>query len=120
MSLTANPLQNMTSAHGDISSMKTYQNFNGTVVASTTESYANPANYLVNNATNTAFITNLFANHGLAGSACTAIIFSNGEHEIWLTKDPVPASGLPSGTTRFVKAAFDGNENISSGSLASP
>ncbi len=120
MSLTANPLLNMTSAHGDISSMKTFQNFNGTIVASATESYANPGNYLVNNGTNSAFITNLFANHGLAGTACTAIVFSNGEHEIWVTKDAVPASGLPSGTTRFTKAFFDSNENISSGDMSQP
>lgn len=119
MALTANPLQNKTSANGDISSMKLFQDFNGAGLASTSQTYANPWNYY-SQSSNAATITNTLASQGLSNFGYTALVVSIGNQEIWATRDSVPTSGFPSGVTKFVKIFFSGNENYSSGDLASP
>lgn len=119
MALTANPLKNCTSANGDISSQKSYQNFSGAGLVGTTQSYANPWNYY-SQAANAATITNTLASQGLSNFGYTALVVSTGNQEIWATRQTVPATGAPSGTTWFTKIAFSGNENIASGDMASP
>jgi hypothetical protein len=119
MALTANPLINCTSAHGDISSMKTYQNFSGAGVTGTTQSYAAPWNYM-SVAANGTTLNQILTGQGLTNFGYTAIVVSTGNQEIWATRNSVPSTGAPSGTTPFVKIFFSGNENIASGDMASP
>lgn len=121
MALTANPLINATSAHGDISSHKMFQDFNSiNPTQGTTTSQAYGANYVINNATNATWVTNMLTGQGIRNSGFTALVVTLGNHEIWGTTATVPASGLPPGTTLFTKLFFDGNELISSGNLAFP
>lgn len=121
MALSANPLENRTSANGKVSSQKSFQNFNGNITASTTENYSNPGNYVPNTAgANATFISNLLTGLQIRNPGFTAVVTANGNQEVWGTADAVPATGLPPGNTRFTKLYFSGNENISSGNMASP
>lgn len=123
MSLTANPLSNVTSAgHPSVmSSMKSFQNFtNINPTQGTTFSQAFASNYVIYNATNKAYVDALLTNHGVPNPGITAIIVELGEHTAWATKTPVPTSGLPPGNVFFTQLFSDGNELLSSGDLAFP
>ena len=124
MSLTANPPCNCTSARNPrsgSSATKSFQNFSQiNPTQGTTFLQSQPANYIINNATNSAFITNLLANVGLSNFGYTAFVVTLGNHNIWATRAPVPASGLCSGTTWFCDIFWDLNELVSSGDMAFP
>jgi hypothetical protein len=120
MALSANPLLNATSAHGDISSQKSYQNFNGTASIGTTYTGANAFNYIINNTANATAVTQLLLNFGLSNFGYTAFVVSWNGQDLWATRATVPASGAPSGTTWFTRIGFLGNEELASGDMALP
>jgi hypothetical protein len=120
MSLTANPVVNLTGADCSLSSMKQLQGFMAlNPVLSTLSSQSYAWNLFPNTAANAAVLANILTTANINPPGVTWYLISLGAHSIWVSNiQGLSSTVAPPGSTQFQKVYSDGNDLYSAGDFS--